>query len=266
MQAETRTPETKTPYAEQFAYLKVAIWRIAFRNRYPVKSLPPGRYRKILIRLNKSLERAQAIHDGGDTTSVPGGNALRLSIAIMSMEYRLLYPDDLQLRLIEERDAAHLKWYHFKKHLVGKHYVQAAIETYIELRETLLGPIPVPADKKRDIFQPDPFLKALRSLDNLVQSSPRLRRREIFKEIFPAIATAKPNHRTLLTAVCKAAYGYALWLEDPVAIASIRKPEAFDSHLLTVQQQNRAYLGSEEGKPLNLAIEKLLVELRRPLS
>lgn len=255
----------KDPYDDQFAYLRVAIWMVEFRNRYATAGLTPGRYDTIIRKFRTSLQNAEKAHNRGETWSVPGGTALRIAKAIWSLEYRLLIPLDHQRILKEERDASHLYHYHRDVKKAKKNHVWAAMEEYFTLRISLLGGIPVPANKKEDIFRPNPFTKALRMLDTFVMKHSRLRNREIFKDIFPAIASADPAHKALLVPFCEAAHAWGQWELTPRNPVSQKQRTVAYEALLKAQYDNAEYLQSA-GMPLNKAINLLLYEMRLPLS
>ncbi len=258
MPTQAKTPET-TPYEEQLGYLKVAIWTIQFRNRFPAGELKAGRYDS----LNRHLLRAQKYATG--ERSVPGGPALRLAKAAQALDYRLLFPNDLQLQLREERSTSHLYYYHRDVKKSRTSPVWKAMEEFFRIRTAVLGGIPVPADKKEDIFAPNPFTKALRRLDTLVNANRRLRQRLVFKQLMLPVATTHPSHRTLLVPVLEAAHAYASWLLKPEDHVNIRNLRLGYETLLKAQNANIAHLNANE-PALNKAINALLYDIRLPLS
>lgn len=263
MQADTFTPDTlapENPYKEQLDYLKVAVWMVQFRNRYPAGQLDTDRYNAINRNLLEAERRAHATQG-----SIPGGTALRLAKAIWWFDYRLMYPDDYSIRRREENATAHLAYSHRNVNKNKNSPVWNGIERFIRLRTQTLGGIPVPANKKEDVFQPNPFTKALRHLDTFVTANKRLRRRLVFKEFTAAMATAHPDHKSLLVPVVQGARAYARWLVNPAGIVEVRDRDAGYEAILKAQNENGDHLRTN-APALNKAINALLYEMRKPLA
>lgn len=205
--------------------MKGARWLVEFRQQHSRQN-----YADILFHLRKSQERA-------------GGPALRLAQAVWNYDYRVLFPKDMPLRVVEENSFAHLMQQHRSIAKSHRYHVWDAIEVFAAQRKATFGEAILPVVEEPPLGEENPLQHAFY---RLMQDASRLRGSSISRVVH-LLATTNPSAPVIaeiLVKAIQAAASYARWRHDTTRIMLFDDFREQTREVLSERLRQQAFLNN----------------------